>query len=245
MPNHLAGRRRPTVALAVFAVLSLGSVACAVALHQLSDSRARIQQRAQGNRDESDAAKAVQAIVVQQGAAIRDMVLVDSPQDISQAAARFEELGRRFEGAQEHLLALLAADHETTDAERLLISRAQQEQLQAVDPTERVVALALRNEDEKATRILIADVLPHQYALGKALGDLDLAQHRQNEALEEIADRDYALALWSTVLLTSLGTLCIVHLAWFARGRGGRTRGARSAVLPVGRDGGTQGATPA
>lgn len=184
---------RPLVA-AVLIVLMLA--ASAVELGRLLDRRHASGERTQANLAEAQAAADANALVTQQGDAVRDLVLATAPEEIGEAERRVEGLLRRYDGAQGVLQARFAADPETTAAERALLAKVIREHLATIQPTERVVTLARHNEDASATRILVEEALPHEADLQRALVDLGALQAEQNRSLARGSDtRSLEMAL--------------------------------------------------
>ncbi len=207
---------RPLVVALLAALLLAASGA---ELWRLSDRRQTLQQRTQANVQEARAASLANGLVAMQGDAIRDLVLATTPAEIGDAERRFEALARRYADAQAALLGRFAADADTTADERVLLGRVVGEQLATVQPVERVVALARRNEDAAATRILVEEALPHVAELQQALSELAVLQAEQNRALEEGSDtRGLEMAL--TALLGALAALLAAALRRAAPRRG-------------------------
>ena len=201
------------LAAALLIVLML--VASATELGRLLDRRHALGQRTQVNLDEAQAATDAHALVALQAAAVRDLVLATKPEEIGATERRFEALLRRYDDAQDVLLARFVADPETTANERALLAKVTREHLATIQPVERVVTLARHNEDAAATRILVEEALPHETELQGALVDLGALQATQNRALASGSDtRSLEMALMGVLgMLTALLASTIHRLA--------------------------------
>ncbi len=201
--------------LAVALLIVLLLAASATELGRLLDRRHALGQRTQVNLDEAQAATDAHALVALQADAVRDLVLATTPEEIGDTERRFEVLLRRYDDAQDVLLARFVADPETTATERALLAKVTREHLATIQPVERVVTLARHNEDAAATRILVEEALPHETELQGALVDLGALQAAQNRALASGSDtRSLEMALVGVLgMLAALLALTVLRLA--------------------------------
>lgn len=222
------------LAAALLIVLLLA--ASATELGRLLDRRHALGQRTQVNLDEAQAATDAHALVALQADAVRDLVLATTPEEIGDTERRFEALLRRYDDAQDVLLARFVADPETTATERALLAKVTREHLATIQPVERVVTLARHNEDAAATRILVEEALPHETELQGALVDLGALQAAQNRALASGSDtRSLEMALVGVLgMLAALLALTVLRLATRAGPRA-TAFAAQAAGLDAGR----------
>lgn len=213
-------------------LLGLLLAATSAELWRLADRRHLLQERTRVNQREAQSAVDAQALVAGQGDAVRDLILATTPGEIDDAEGRFETLLRRHDDAQSVLQALFAADPETTAQERALLARIRREQIAAVEPVQRVVSLARRNEDASATRLLVEQALPHENELQKALAELAALESAQNHALERGSDtRSLEMALMGLLgALASVLAVAIRRHAVRARPSPGTAGGAEEAA---------------
>ncbi len=155
-------------------------IAIFLGLNRMAMMQDRINQIAQVNNAQVAQLMAMRASVFDRMIAVRNVVLLQTEQEMRPEIERIREGEKKFATADEKLSKLF--EHpSTTEQERSLLARIHDDHAAILAPMTRAIDLGLQNKTAEATRVLIEEVRPVQRKLMGELGELAVLEERLSQ----------------------------------------------------------------
>ena len=207
-------------------VLVILMAVAGLGVNRLASVQATLRSITQINNQETLHANDMEAALGDLATSIRELVLLSDGTEIRDAAQRIKAAGASYDLSQTRLASAFAADAESSQEERDLMTAITQARSSAVPALDKVIALGLDNKDEEATKVLMGELKPLQAKWQKALAQLAALEERESQEAATAAEASYNRALELLLGLTCAAVLLGLIAAWTI---------TRSVTLPIAR----------
>ena len=203
----------PRLAAGFALIITLMVLAIVLGLNRMAMMQERIDQIAQVNNAQVAQLMAMRATVFDRMIAVRNVVLLQTMQEMQPEVDRIREGEKKFAAADEKLSRLF--EHpSTTQEERSLLARVHEQHSAILPPMNRAVDLGLQNKTVEATKVLIEEVRPLQRKLMTELGDLAMMEERLSQEASAAGVAEYESAKRLLVLLGLIAVVIGLIAAW-------------------------------
>ncbi len=194
-------------------LLAMLVIAILLGLNRMASMQKQIDQIANVNNAQVAQLMAMRASVFDRMIAVRNVVLMQTPQEMQPEVDRIREGEKKFTAADEKLSRLF--EHpSTTEQERALLSRIHEQHAAIAAPMARAIDLGLQNKTAEATRVLIDEVRPVQRKLMGELGELAVLEDKLSHEASTTGHAVYENAQQLMITLGVLAVLIGLLTAW-------------------------------
>jgi methyl-accepting chemotaxis protein len=177
----------------------------------------------QANNLEESKASAMRFTVADRMIALRNMLLLNTPEEMRIQTERLDNQARAYQDARAVLQRTFDA-YGIIDEEKTLLARLKDDQAAAEPLMARVLALNAAGQTPEAVQLLTGELRTAQQKWNADLASLEKSEQRQSAEANAATDASYAFARSLILGLTALAAVFGVALAWFI---------TRSIVLPI------------
>ncbi len=194
-------------------LIALLVAAIALGLNRMAMMQARIDQIAQVNNAQVAQIMTLRASVFDRMIAARNVVLMQTVQEMQPEVDRIREGEKKFAAADEKLSQLFQHSS-TTQEEKALLSRVHEQHAAILAPINRAIDFGMQNKTAEATKVLIEEVRPIQRKLMNELGELAAIEERLSQEASAAGVAAYESAKQQLMLLGLFAALLGVLSAW-------------------------------
>jgi methyl-accepting chemotaxis protein len=177
----------------------------------------------QANNLEESKASAMRFTVADRMIALRNMLLLNTPEETRIQTERLDNQARAYEDART-VLQQTFATYGIIDEEKALLAQLTADQAAAEPLMARVLALNAAGQTPEAVQLLTGELRAVQQKWNADLASLEKSEQRQSAEANAATDASYAFARSLILGLTALAVVFGVALAWFI---------TRSIVQPI------------
>ena len=184
-------------------------------LSRMAQMQEHMEDIARVNDVQSSIASEMRSTVTDRMIALRNIVLLNTPQEQEPEVARVEKQAGIYAAAVSKMNRMLSGHAEKSGDEQQLLARIDQANVAAAPIILKIIKLGQANQNAEATTALLKELRPIQKVWTGALGELVDLQAQQNEAAVLDAEGAYAHAKAAMLILSAVAIVCGCAIAWF------------------------------